>query len=114
MPPKIGGMGYTLEVMPYIDHLTDVTIVYKSEKREFWNFLCGDMREASVTINTYKIPSVFIAYVDGEENGEKTKFSWKSSFPNRVDIVGRLESIEKYHINEDPDPGPESHCLLHP
>jgi 1-acyl-sn-glycerol-3-phosphate acyltransferase len=23
MPPKIGGMGYTLEVMPYIDHLTD-------------------------------------------------------------------------------------------
>ena len=51
MPPKIGGMGYTLEVMPYIDHLTDVTLVYKSNKREFWNFLCGDMREASVTIN---------------------------------------------------------------
>ncbi len=56
MPPKIGGMGYTLEVMPYIDHLTDITLVYKSDKRAFWNFLCGDMNEASVTINTYPIP----------------------------------------------------------
>jgi len=56
MPPKIGGMGYTLEVMPYIDHLTDITLVYKTNKRSFWDFLCGDMNEASVTINTYPIP----------------------------------------------------------
>ena len=56
MPPKIGGMGYTLEVMPYIDTLTDITLIYKSEKRSFWNFLCGEMNIASVTINTYKIP----------------------------------------------------------
>tara|TARA_B100001996_G_scaffold311975_1_gene254001 strand:+ start:38 stop:934 length:897 start_codon:yes stop_codon:yes gene_type:complete len=56
MPPKIGGMGYTLEVMPYIDHLTDITLVYKSDKRSFWSFLCGDMNEASVTINSYTIP----------------------------------------------------------
>ena len=56
MPPKIGGMGYTLEVMPYISHLTDITLVYKSDKRSFWSFLCGDMKEASVTINTYTIP----------------------------------------------------------
>tara|TARA_S200000501_G_scaffold378846_1_gene444165 strand:+ start:3565 stop:4461 length:897 start_codon:yes stop_codon:yes gene_type:complete len=56
MAPKIGGMGYTLEVMPYIDHLTDITLVYKTDKRTFWNFLCGDMNEASVTINTYPIP----------------------------------------------------------
>jgi len=56
MPPKIGGMGYTLEVMPYIDHLIDVTLVYKTKKRSFWDFLCGDMSEASVIINSYKIP----------------------------------------------------------
>lgn len=56
MPPKIGGMGYTLEVMPYIDHLIDVTLVYKTNKRSFWDFLCGDMSEASVIINSYKIP----------------------------------------------------------
>ena len=57
MPPKIGGMGYTLEVMPYIDHLTDVTLVYKSDKRHFWNFLCGDMNEATVLINSFDIPN---------------------------------------------------------
>ena len=39
MPPKIGGMGYTLEVMPYIDHLTDVTLVYKSNKENFGIFM---------------------------------------------------------------------------
>ena len=60
MPPKIGGMGYTLEVMPYINHLTDITLVYKSDKRSFWSFLCGDMKEASVTINTYEIPKNLI------------------------------------------------------
>ena len=60
MPPKIGGMGYTLEVMPYINHLTDITLVYKSNKRSFWSFLCGDMKEASVTINTYEIPKNLI------------------------------------------------------
>ena len=56
MPPKIGVMGYTLEVMPYIDNLIDITLVYKTDKRSFWDFLCGDMSEASVTINTFKIP----------------------------------------------------------
>ena len=60
MPPKIGGMGYTLEVMPYINHLTDITLVYKSDKRSFWSFLCGDMKEVSVTINTYEIPKNLI------------------------------------------------------
>ena len=50
MPPKIGGMGYTLEVMPYIDTLTDITLIYKSSKRTFWDFLCGDMNEATVLI----------------------------------------------------------------
>ena len=42
--------------MPYIDHLTDITLVYKTNKRTFWDFLCGDMNEASVTVNTYPIP----------------------------------------------------------
>ena len=57
MPPKIGGMGYTLEVMPYIDTLTDITLIYKSSKRTFWDFLCGDMNEATVLINSFDIPN---------------------------------------------------------
>ena len=52
---KNGGMGYTLEVMPYIDHLTDITLVYKSPKKVSGLFM-RELNEASVTINTYKIP----------------------------------------------------------
>ena len=98
MPPKIGGMGYTLEVMPYIDHLTDVTIVYKSEKREFWNFLCGDMREASVIINTYKIPEELrgVDYTDNQEMRDKLKAFLEQIWEEKDQIIEREK--EKYGI----------------
>tara|TARA_Y100001980_G_C14480726_1_gene259278 strand:- start:375 stop:932 length:558 start_codon:yes stop_codon:yes gene_type:complete len=89
MPPKIGGMGYTLEVMPYIDHLTDVTIVYKSEKRSFWNFLCGDLNEASVTINTYEIPKELrgVDYSSDNEMREKLKKFLESIWEEKDNII---------------------------
>ena len=98
MPPKIGGMGYTLEVMPYIDHLTDVTLVYKSDKRAFWNFLCGDMREASVTINTYKIPEELrgVDYTDNQEMRDKLKAFLESIWEEKDRIIEKEK--EKYGI----------------
>lgn len=98
MPPKIGGMGYTLEVMPYIDHLTDVTLVYKSDKRAFWNFLCGDMREASVTINTYKIPEELrgVDYTDNQEMRDKLKAFLESIWEEKDKIIEKEK--EKYGI----------------
>ena len=98
MPPKIGGMGYTLEVMPYIDHLTDITLVYKSDKRDFWNFLCGDMREASVTINTYKIPEELrgVDYTDNQEMRDKLKAFLESIWEEKDKIIEKEK--EKYGI----------------
>lgn len=98
MPPKIGGMGYTLEVMPYIDHLTDVTLVYKSNKREFWNFLCGDMREASVTIRTYKIPEELrgVDYTNNQEMRDKLKDFLEGIWKEKDQIIEREK--EKYGI----------------
>jgi len=98
MPPKIGGMGYTLEVMPYIDHLTDVTLVYKSNKREFWNFLCGDMREASVTIRTYKIPEELrgVDYTDNQEMRDKLKAFLEEIWKEKDQIIEKEK--EKYGI----------------
>ena len=98
MPPKIGGMGYTLEVMPYIDHLTDVTLVYKSDKRAFWNFLCGDLREASVTINTYKIPEELrgVDYSDNQEMRDKLKAFLESIWEEKDKIIEKEK--EKYGI----------------
>ena len=98
MPPKIGGMGYTLEVMPYIDHLTDITLVYKSDKRAFWNFLCGDLREASVTINTYKIPEELrgVDYSDNQEMRDKLKAFLESIWEEKDKIIEKEK--EKYGI----------------
>lgn len=98
MPPKIGGMGYTLEVMPYIDHLTDVTLVYKSDKRAFWNFLCGDLREASVTINTYRIPEELrgVDYSDNQEMRDKLKAFLENIWEEKDKIIEKEK--EKYGI----------------
>ena len=98
MPPKIGGLGYTLEVMPYIDHLTDITLVYKSDKRGFWNFLCGDMREASVTINTYKIPKELRGkdYTNNDELRGKLKAFLEQIWDEKDKIIERDK--ERYEI----------------
>ena len=99
MPPKIGGMGYTLEVMPYIDHLTDITLVYKSEKRSFWAFLCGDLKEASVTINTYKIPEELRGkdYTDNDELRSRLK-GFLEEIWEKKDLIIENEK-KKYGIN---------------
>ena len=91
MPPKIGGMGYTLEVMPYIDHLTDITLVYKSDKRGFWDFLCGDLRQASVTINTYKIPEELRGqdYSNNDELRAKLKAFLEEIWEEKDQIIER-------------------------
>lgn len=39
------------------------------------NFTFAEIKNIKDLIVTYKIPSVFIAYVDGEENGVKLKFT---------------------------------------
>jgi 1-acyl-sn-glycerol-3-phosphate acyltransferase len=99
MPPKIGGMGYTLEVMPYIDHLTDVTLVYKSNKRDFWNFLCGDMNEASVTINTYKIPEELrgVDYSNNDELRLKLKTFLEEIWTKKDEIIEKEK--KRYEID---------------
>ena len=99
MPPKIGGMGYTLEVMPYIDHLTDVTLVYKSNKRDFWNFLCGDMNEASVTINTYKIPEELrgVDYSNNDELRLKLKTFLEEIWSKKDEIIEKEK--KRYEID---------------
>ena len=99
MPPKIGGMGYTLEVMPYIDHLTDVTLVYKSNKRDFWNFLCGDMNEASVTINTYKIPEELrgVDYSNNDELRMKLKTFLEEIWAKKDEIIEKEK--KRYEID---------------
>ena len=54
--PKIGGMATALSAMPKIKILVDYSVVYKSEKRDAWSFLCGDMSEVKILVKKYEIP----------------------------------------------------------
>ena len=54
--PKIGGMATALSAMPKVKTLVDYSVVYKSEKRDAWSFLCGDMSEVKILVKKYEIP----------------------------------------------------------
>ena len=49
-------MATALSAMPKIKTLVDYSVVYKSEKRDAWSFLCGDMSEVKILVKKYEIP----------------------------------------------------------
>ena len=55
--PKSGGIGLTLTTMPYIKLMLDFTIVYHSDGRTFWDFLCGRMSKVTIKVREVEIPS---------------------------------------------------------
>ncbi len=58
--PKPGGVGLTLSTMPYINKLIDFSIKYETDRRTFWDFLCGKMNEATIKVNVIDIPQELI------------------------------------------------------
>ena len=56
LTPKIGALAIALSGMPQVSELVDFTVVYASDKRSTWDFLCGEMREAKVEAKVYEIP----------------------------------------------------------
>lgn len=51
--PKAGGIAFVIsEMQDYIHRLLDVTIVYPEGVRSFWAFLCGDIREIKVSVQS--------------------------------------------------------------
>ena len=42
--------------MPQVDTLVDFTVLYATEKRSAWNFLCGELSKAKVVAKTYSLP----------------------------------------------------------
>ena len=54
--PRVGGMATALSAMPEIKTLVDYSVVYKSEKRDAWSFLKGEMRDVKILVKKYKIP----------------------------------------------------------
>ena len=54
--PRVGGMATALSAMPEIKTLVDYSVVYKSDKRDAWSFLKGEMRDVKILVKQYKIP----------------------------------------------------------
>ena len=46
--------------MPYINKLIDFSIRYETDRRTFWDFLCGKMDEATIKVNVIDIPQELI------------------------------------------------------
>jgi 1-acyl-sn-glycerol-3-phosphate acyltransferase len=56
LKPKIGALAIALSGMPQVNTLIDFTVVYATQKRSTWDFLCGDLSKAKVIAKTYPLP----------------------------------------------------------
>ena len=54
--PRVGGMATALSAMPEISTLVDYSVVYKSDKRDAWSFLKGEMRDVKILVKEHEIP----------------------------------------------------------
>ena len=60
LKPKEGGLATALSLVNRIDSLIDFTIKFNSQKRSFWDYLCGRMNSAKIIIKEIKIPEKFL------------------------------------------------------
>ena len=56
LKPKVGALAIALSGMPQVNTLVDFTVVYATEKRSTWDFLCGELSKARVVAKTYALP----------------------------------------------------------
>ena len=56
LKPKVGALAIALSGMPQVNALLDFTVIYSSEKRSTWDFLCGDLNKAKVVARKYVLP----------------------------------------------------------
>ena len=79
--PKVGALAIALSGMPQVNTLVDFTVVYATQKRSTWNFLCGDLNKAKVVAKTYALP----------ENLKNRSFEeeddYRKSFQTFVDAI---------------------------
>ena len=58
--PKEGGLAIALSNVPNIKYLIDMTFIYESERKGFWYYLCGRMKNIKIYIKKIEIPANFI------------------------------------------------------
>ena len=89
--PKTGGLATSLSAIPIIDTLVDYSVVYKSNKRDAWSFLCGEMKEVTVLVKNYEIPH----NLKGKNYSEDKEY--RDNFKNWIEEIWKSKDsdIEK-------------------
>jgi 1-acyl-sn-glycerol-3-phosphate acyltransferase len=74
LKPKIGALAIALSGMHQVETLVDFTVVYSSQKRSTWDFLCGDLSKAKVIAKTYSLPDELKNRSFKDEDDYRIKF----------------------------------------
>jgi len=87
--PKIGALAIALKGMPQVNELIDFTVIYSSEKRSAWDFLCGEMSQAKVYAKAYEIPNT----LKGKNFDQEEEY--RQEFKNFINKIWK-EKQERY------------------
>ena len=94
LKPKEGGMALALSVIPSIKFLIDITIIYESPKRSFWDYLCGRLKNIKIFVKKIKIPEEFLNEKLVEDTNQRSKFkTWLNDIWKEKDDLISSESF---------------------
>lgn len=94
LKPKEGGMALALSVIPSIKFLIDITIIYESPKRSFWDYLCGRLKNIKIFVKKIKIPEEFLNEKLVEDTNQRSKFkTWINEIWKEKDDLISSESF---------------------
>ena len=94
LKPKEGGMALALSVIPSIKFLIDITIIYESPKRSFWDYLCGRLKNIKIFVRKIQIPEEFLNEKLIEDPNKRTNFkAWINDIWKEKDELISFESF---------------------
>ncbi|MEC7268895.1 MAG: acetyltransferase [Pseudomonadota bacterium] len=94
LKPKEGGMALALSVIPSIKFLIDITIIYESPKRSFWDYLCGRLKKIKIFVRKLQIPEEFLNEKLIEDANQRTNFkAWINDIWKEKDELISFESF---------------------
>ena len=95
LKPKEGGMALALSVIPSIKFLIDITIIYESPKRSFWDYLCGRLKNIKIFVKKIEIPKEFLNEKLAEDDRLRTNFkAWLNNIWKDKDDLISAESFK--------------------
>ncbi len=95
LKPKEGGMALALSVIPSIKFLIDITIIYESPKRSFWDYLCGRLKNIKIFVKKIEIPKEFLNERLAEDDGLRFNFKvWLNDIWKDKDDLISAESLK--------------------